>query len=711
MKRLKKIIEQTRGMTLGQLSAESLLRARRKTLKTYRHIIDTLEKSYITDKQLAQALKSNSVAQVAGRIREGHQLYLTKGLSDLSRTTQLINQLFPSSLSETLREADAILAHHIKIFGRSYSCGLPIDWHADMETGVRWSLDHYTRTPLVKGKLADVRAVWELNRLQHFMTLGRAYAFTKDERYTEEFLRQLTSWCEANPPRFGVNWTVAMEAAIRAVGMIAALVIFRSSPLVADATIEVILKTLLAHGRFIRANLEFSHRISSNHYLSDLIGLFVIGATVPEFKEASGWVKFSTRELLREMQQQVLPDGVSFETSIGYHRLALEIFTLFFVVSQSLGVQLPSEFRERLEAMFDFVRAYLKPDGTAPIIGDSDDGRIIRFKERDAVDHSYLLPIAAILFNQERFKQAGQIDEEALWWFGEAGYRGFNQLAANPQQPGSQGFPDAQIFIQRQDSLYAIMDCGDHGIHGRGSHAHSDALSFELFAYEQTFLRDPGTFVYTASKAWRHKFRSTAYHNTVRIDRQEISPIDKDQPFVLGANVLPKINEWRSNAEFDRLDAEHDAYSRLAEPVTHRRVLTFLKNQGYWLLEDIFSGSGNHLFEFFFNFDAGLKIILSEHHQVIAKGRTSALAIMPVANLMNVDRYPHPPIQQDFKFELRRSSRWVSPSYRTRLRSSGIIYRLRATVPFISTFVLVPFRLEDESRVVDISNQFAAGNE
>jgi hypothetical protein len=696
LKGLKNKIEKARHMTLGELGAESLRRARRKAETTYRRVVDTLEKSYITDKQLAQTLGKTSLAEVSRQIREGSHPALTPGLKDPAQTANFIRQNFSATVNATLGEADRVLNHQIKIFGREWNCGIPIDWHCDIETGMRWSLNHYTRVPLVKGKLSDVRAVWELNRLQHLTTLGRAYALTEDERYTEEFLRQLMSWREANPPRFGVNWTVAMEAAIRAVNLLAALALFRRSSLLTDAAVDLILKTLLAHGRFIRANLEFSHRISSNHYLSDLIGLFIIGALVPEFKESSGWVRFSTRELLREMQHQVLSDGVSFESSIGYHRLALEIFTLFFVVSQSLNVQLPVEFLERLERMFDFVRAYLKPDGTAPLIGDSDDGRLLRFKERDSLDHSYLLSMAAILFNKDKFKASQEIDEEAVWWFGETGYQQYHRLATNPQMPVSQGFREAQIFIERQGSLYALSDCGDHGIHGRGSHAHSDALSFELFAYGQTFLRDPGTYVYTASKRWRQQFRSTAYHNTVRVDGQEISELDQDQPFVLGANVLPKVNLWQSTDERDVLDAEHEGYARLAEAVRHRRILTFEKREAYWILEDIFSGEGEHRFEFFFNFDTGITIRIEEGGRVIARGKAAGLAIVPLAN--------HP-------FEIRRTRRWVAPSYRTRLGASGIIYRLRATIPFMNRFLLIPFQAGNESRVVDVSNQFAAGNE
>lgn len=718
MKQIRKIIQKTQGMTLSELGAEAFLRLRRKAAKTYHRVVDDIGKSQVTDKQLSRAIKSASVAEVVCRLRQGNAPYLTDGLANLEKTAAIINQNYPESAAKTLRQAEAILHHRINIFNRVFDFGEQIDWHKDVETGIRWPLLHHTKMPIVQGKLSDVRAVWELNRLHHFVTLGQAYALSKDERYTTEFIHQLASWNEANPPHFGINWTVAMEAAIRAINLIAALNLFQASPVFNDAAIALTLKTLLAHGKFIRANLECSHRLSSNHYLSDLIGLFAIGATMPFFKPSKAWVNFSAEALLAEMDKQVLADGADFEASINYHRLVLEIFLLFFTLSKSCHVELPFAALRKLEAMFDFVRAYLKPNGEAPLIGDSDDGRLLKFKERVSAEHSYLLSIAAVLFEKERFKQSHPPDEEAVWWFGEEGLIKFARLPVHHQRPDSQAFKEAQIFIQRKDWLYFIADCGDHGAKGRGSHAHSDALSFELFAYGQTFLRDPGTYVYTASKPWRHLFRSTAYHNTVRIDRQEISEINPEQPFALGANVLPRINTWQSDDERDLLDAEHDAYKRLAEPVTHRRHITFEKRHEYWLLEDIFTGSGNHLFEFFFNFDAGLKVSIEKNQRVFIQGKTSALAIVPVFNPTNhlrLQDHINQPIADlpgiHWRYEIKKSCRWVSPSYRTRLRSSGIIFQLRQTVPFISSFALIPFRLGDETRAFEIIGRFAVGKE
>jgi hypothetical protein len=671
-------------MTAKEVVSETLLRSGRKARRALALAVDDPERSYISDRELESALSGEPLDQVAEAMRLRKGPHLTSGLGDLASTSDLINQMYPDSVDEACSAADRILDHRITIFERTFDLGPVIDWHADPATGLRWPLEHFTRVPIRLKPGSDVRVVWEINRLYHFTELGRAYALSGDEKYAEEFLLQLASWYEENPPRFGVNWTVAMEASIRAINLLAAVEMFRNSPLMTDEAFGLVLKTLLAHGKFIRANHEFSHRTPSNHYLSDLIGLFVLGLLVPEFKQSEQWVSFSTTRLIQELDRQVLRDGVSYEGATAYHRLVLEIYTLFFALAQSNGIELPSPSWERLEAMFAFVCHYLKLDGTAPLIGDSDDGRILKFKPRPAVDHSYLMPIAAVLLENESFKESSRIDEEALWWFGAEGHDAFEGLQVNENSPSSRGFADSQVYVMRHGPYYAIIDCGDHGARGRGSHAHSDALSFEIYAFDRTFLRDPGSFVYTASARWRNMFRSTAYHNAVRVDGVDISRVEETDLFGLGPNVRPRVLKWEASPARDLLDAEHHAYSLLAEPVTHRRIIVFDKTEGYWTVRDIFTGAGSHRFDFFFNFDAGLEVAALPGHRAIASGERSAFAVIPLSNL---------------EVESRISTRWVSLNYGTRVRSSGIIYRFQAEVPFENVVVLIPYRLGDESKV------------
>lgn len=678
-------------MTAGEIVAEVMLRIERRVGRATSRALDKPGSTYITDENLSRALKGDTLYKVAASIRERREPSLTAGLADLSGTARTLSQFFPDSVKEAVAEASLVLSHRITIFDSEFNLGPVIDWHADPATQVKWPFDHFTRMNVQVEPGSDARRVWELNRLHHFTTLGRAFALTGDERYAEEFLIQLASWYEDNPPRFGVNWMVAMEAAIRAINLIAALQLFRGSKLLSDDAIKLILKTLLSHGRFIRSNLEYSNRAPSNHYLSDLIGLFATGLCAPELDEAREWVAFSAPRLLFELERQVYPDGVSYEGSVGYHRLVLEIFTLFFALCRANRIEVPGRYWHRLEAMFDFAQSYIKPDGTAPIIGDSDDGRLLCFKAREPRDHSYLMSIAAVLLEQEKYKQSSRLDQEAVWWFGAEGREAFESLPAHGEEPRSRAFPDAQIFIERSGPLYSIIDCGDHGTLGRGSHAHSDALSLELFAYGHTFLRDPGTYVYSASERWRNLFRSTAYHNTVRIDRRDISSITEGHLFALGPNIKPVINDWQSSTDRDLLDAEHHAYSGEAGGLVHRRAVIFEKQRGFWIIRDTFSGDGRHLFEFFFNFDSGLEVRLEDNLRASARGEHATLAVIVVSR---------------HQFEAEVAPRWISPSYGVREPSSAIIYRLNRSAPLENITLLIPYQIGDDAKVEMIAREF-----
>jgi hypothetical protein len=134
------------------------------------------------------------------------------------------------------------------------------------------------------------------------------------------------------------------------------------------------------------------------------------------------------------------------------------------------------------------------------------------------------------------------------------------------------------------------------------------------------------------------------------------------------------VISWESNDERDVLDAEHHGYQRLASPVTHRRVVTFDKREGYWIIEDGFTGEGRHRFEFFFNFDAGLEVTLGDDNRAIARDKNTSLTIVP-----NIKQ----------TLDSRIEPRWVSPAYRTRLNSSAIIYSLTSEVPLKVSFQLL----------------------
>lgn len=494
-----------------------------------------------------------------------------------------------------------------QISGKS---GLP--WHSDFKSGHTWDPRtfykdiHYGHVPGV-----DVKVPWELSRCHHLVTLGQAYTLFcagselayspvadpeggSSARLTPagcaaEFVAQVEDWIESNPPMLGVNWACTMDVAIRVCNWLVAWQLFQGADAITDTFAYKFYRSLLEHGRFIRANLEYSETLTSNHYLSNIVGLLYLGVLAPQFKEAEKWRDFARRELVREMEKQVYPDGFDFEASTCYHRLVLELFFYSALLCRRNGIELPQAFWDRLYKMFEVVLYILKPNGRLPQLGDNDSGRLHILYPREVLDGTYLLSYAAIFFEDSNFKLP-QFDlaPEAVWVFGREGVEKWQALPPRSEPPGSKAFPDAGVYVMRHNDDYMLIPCGPNGQNGLGGHAHNDKLSFELCIGGEEVIVDPGTYVYTPYPEWRNRFRSTAYHNTVVVDGQEQNPIGEDEVFRLPDLTRCRCLVWETGPEKDVFVGEHYGYLRLEPPVVHRRTVEFFKRERIWVIRDYF---------------------------------------------------------------------------------------------------------------------------
>ena len=280
--------------------------------------------------------------------------------------------------------------------------------------------------------------------------------------------------------------------------------------------------------------------------------------------------------------------------------------------------------------MLHYIRAYLRPDGFAPLIGDTDSGQVLPVVRRRADDHRYLLDI----------------------------------LTTETQPVGSQAFPNAGTYIMRDGDLYLCFNASGSGINGRGSHGHNDVLSIEVSAGGRAFIVDPGTYVYSADLAKRHEFRSTAYHSTVQIDGLEQNSIAVETPFVIGNEANPRVLEWKTSDDFDKVVAEHYGY-----PVVHRRTVVFDKRQRCWLIGDEFFGEGEHVYEARFHFAPGLDVRVNGA-SVEAGGLVVALWSSDVEPVLE-----NQPVSRDYG----EMSDAVSACWRIEGRVSKLSWKIRLT--------------------------------
>jgi hypothetical protein len=507
--------------------------------------------------------------------------------------------------------------------------GDPINWQRDPLSCRVWPLDYHADISLWHNDGSDIRVLWELNRLGHLVTLARAYALTTEERFAAEFFEQVESWHQQNPLGRGANWSCAMEVALRAMNLLAAFSLFCNSPSLSEERLTLLLKMFDQHGAHIRRNLEFSYVTTSNHYLSDVTGLLWLGVMLPELSAAREWREWALAEMLREMDRQILPDGAHYEGSTGYHRFVLELFLYSFILCRANEIPIADKYWRKLHSMLFYLQAILRPDGGAPIIGDTDGGQVLPLTPHSADDQAHLLALGAAVFENSQFKPEWlKTPAELMWVLGTQGLQNYEQLATSSADVSSAGFPDAGTYVLRQDDLYLLLNANGPHKNRPASHRHNDALSIEVSACGRAFIVDPGTYVYTADLHLRHLFRSTAYHSTVQIDGAEQNTISEDAPFAIGAESRVRVLEWKTTADEDCIVAQHSGYERLSDYVTHRRAITFKKSERGWLVEDEIFGKGEHEVAVRFHFDSGLEINHFDSNSVIAGDATTGARLL-----------------------------------------------------------------------------------
>ena len=404
---VRKIKRTLRGEVAATAAARELLRQSRARLSRRRERA-RLGKSQEQSARLQPKFADMTGVELLDHFRNRSQPLFLPGFS--SRLSTVQTDLFPDETRELLILADRIVENHSwPLLGAGEKdFGEQIDWHLDPLSGYHWPLEYHADLNLFRDDGSDARILWELNRLPHFLTLARAYAVTGDEKFTREFLAQLQSWHAQNPYGMGVNWNCAMEVALRATNLLGAFEIFRHSPLWDEQSLARLLAIFDQHGEFIRENLEFSYIATSNHYLSDVVGLVWLGTMLPEMQAARDWREFGLREMFREMDKQVLADGADFESSTGYHRFVLELFLYTFILCRANNIEIAERYWAKLRRMLYYVRAYLRPDGRAPLVGDSDSGQFLPINKRGADDHGYVLAIGAAAFGDPNLSVPGE---------------------------------------------------------------------------------------------------------------------------------------------------------------------------------------------------------------------------------------------------------------------------------------------------------------
>ena len=504
----------------------------------------------------------------------------------------------PGATERALERARAALKGEYHVFGIPvcFGEGRPVDWSLDVGSGYR-----YPVVPVEQLKLAqpgvDPKFPWELGRLDCLVALGQGYWASSQEAERRAFARgfvlRALDFLQANPVGQGVQWTCPMDVALRGANLAQALWMFADAPEARRPEFLVpMLQGIAEHAVWVETHLEDGGAVPNNHLVSNFVGLAVMGLLFPALPDAPRQTATALAGLRTQVAAQVHADGSSFEGSIPYHRLAVELFTLAWVVARARGADLGALYEERLRGLYAASRAWTSEHGLAPQIGDNDSGRVFPLRERGPCEQGYLAPLGAALFGEPSLA-GGDFPDEAAWLLGREGLERFQALAPAPA-PVSTSFPAGGFHVLRGAGAVVTVSAGAQGQGGVGGHSHNDKLSFELHLDGVPVIVDPGTGTYTRDPAVRNALRSTAAHNTLQVDGQEQAPLEPQRLFALPEAAGARVEVFQTGGELERLCARHDGYRVLSAPVGVERALVLDKRERALGIVDSLVGVGLH---------------------------------------------------------------------------------------------------------------------
>lgn len=379
--------------------------------------------------------------------------------------------------------------------------------------------------------------LWLYN-LHYFDDLNAGCADTRRAWH----LKLLSRWIEENQPGVGVGWE-PYPISLRVVNWI-------KWSLAGNDLSEPIRQSLAVQLRFLSCRLEV--HLLGNHLFANAKAL-IFGGLFFEGHEAERWYALGKKILSDQLGEQILADGGHFERSPMYHALLLEDLLDLTNLHCAYGKLVEASWQEAIANMFAWLRTMMHPDDEIAFFNDAAIG--IAPKPNELRDYAKRLGM--------------QLTSNRTARLIESGY----------------------ARIENGDAVI-LADVGSLGPDYLPGHAHAGTLSFELSLGKQRVLVNSGTSVY-GNGVERQRQRSTAAHNTVRVDACDSSEVWS------GFRVARRARTFDVRHNNQVLAGKHDGYRRLLGKPIHSRQWTFVPN-GVSIVDEV-SGRGVHLVEVFFH--------------------------------------------------------------------------------------------------------------
>lgn len=407
------------------------------------------------------------------------------------------------------------------------------------------------------------------------------------------------------------------------------------------AQIDQVLASLRVQVLSLESRLE--RELLANHLLKNAKALVFAGALL-EAPETDRWSSLGQRLLRQQIGEQILPDGGHIERSPMYHAWILDDLLDIQHLFESSPPFVPgcaSEVSRCVKSMARYLSQIVHPDGEIPLFNDS---------QLDVTR-----PTAKIL-EEIKALEPNLSKSATVKAMCDSGY-------AVIRDPISESF--------------LIFDCGPLGPDYQPGHGHADVLSYELSLHGQRVIVDTGVSSYELGPE-RHYERSTAAHNTVRVDEVEQAEIWAGFRVGRRPAVSPIHFGEIEGCQFVR--GRHTGYKHLS--VVHSRAIIRLPGNS-WLFVDTLSGKGSHKIESFIHFHPSVQLL------PYAGPHTSSSEMMVPRWVLEFSgvRYLFLALGNG---TMTRTEAWYSPGFAIRLSQSVIHWTWEEMLPETVVYAIAP---------------------
>jgi len=534
---------------------------------------------------------AETVFDAEGMIESCQQLVVGSQLHQIQNLKRQFPEFYSNLQSSAKETSRAVLSGRRIMLGHATDLQGVVDWHTDPKTGYRWERHFYSDIP-IGGDGPDIKYIWEVNRHQYLVDLARSWLLARDESAAAHAEAHLMDWIDHNRLYEGVNWTSALEVAMRAVSW--TWTVAGIAERLDKGSLQTIANGLADHATYLQHHLSY-YSSPFNHLIGEATGLYLISFVLRQHARSDEWRRLARNVLIEYGPRQFYGDGFGVEQAMGYHFFTLGFLTFAVHIARREGCPF-TELEEVVQSGYLAAAAFRRPDGTWPAIGDLDSARSLPVYHQDYWRFGSLCSLAAVLFDDTELAFDDEPGDELYWLMGVDGLRRWDQLAKHTSVP--KRAPERQHVLA--DSGYAVATHGndwlmfDAGPIAGGlyedstpstAHGHADMLQVLYWMDGSAILSDSGIPSYASDSVCVNFFRSPAAHNTLEVDG---TPVARVAGHLAWSNVVTRHRldaRLRDDVWLARGIVELDA------KVVIRRYLLAIPENGLWVVDWIESNS------------------------------------------------------------------------------------------------------------------------